>query len=73
MVFLSLFTLFDCKDVSIFSRKSTAYGQITEIGGSGVDSVAVRFTAVKLSSGKELLVVYTYANGNYSGTVDIPS
>lgn len=54
------------------SRTSTAYGQVIEIGGSGVDSIAVIFVAVKLASEKRLLNVFTDKNGNYSGTVDVP-
>lgn len=61
-----------CKDGGIFSRKSTVYGQVTEIGGSGLDSIAVIFFASRLSGEKQLLVVYTDVNGNYSGTVDVP-
>ncbi len=54
------------------SRTSTAYGRVTEIGGSGLDSISVIFVAVKLASEKRLLRVFTDKDGNYSGTVDVP-
>jgi hypothetical protein len=54
------------------SRTSNAHGRVTAIGGSGLDSVAVVFVAVKLSGGTALLRVFTDKNGNYSGTVDVP-
>jgi hypothetical protein len=54
------------------SRTSTAYGQVTAIGGSGLDSIAVLFVAVKPAIEKELLLVYTDNTGKYSGTVDVP-
>ncbi|MGG7661068.1 hypothetical protein [Dyadobacter sp. BHUBP1] len=72
LIFLFLLTLLGCKDGGIFSRKSTVHGQVTEIGGSGLDSIAVIFLASRLSSEKGLLRVYTDKNGNYSGIVDVP-
>jgi hypothetical protein len=54
------------------SRTSTVYGRITEIGGAGVDSIAVVFIARKLSGEEFLLRVLTDRDGNYSGTVDVP-
>ncbi|MEO6285327.1 MAG: hypothetical protein ABIN80_11140 [Dyadobacter sp.] len=54
------------------SRTSTVSGRVTEIGASGVDSMAVLFVAVKPGIEKELLLVYTDNTGKYSGTVDVP-
>ncbi|MEO6285325.1 MAG: hypothetical protein ABIN80_11130 [Dyadobacter sp.] len=55
-----------------FSRTSTAYGRVTEIGGSGVDSIDVVFAANKLSGEIGLLRVTTDKDGYYIGTVDVP-
>jgi hypothetical protein len=54
------------------SRTSTVYGRVTEIGGAGIDSIAVVFIARKLSGEEFLLRVLTDRDGNYSGTVDVP-
>jgi hypothetical protein len=48
------------------SRTSTVYGQVTEIGGDGVDSIDVVFVAYKNISGqKGLLRITTDKDGNY--------
>jgi hypothetical protein len=65
----SLMSLQGCDKLS---RTSTAYGRVTAIGGSGLDSIAVIFVAVKLASERGLLQVFTDKDGNYSGTVDVP-
>lgn len=54
------------------SRTSTVYGKVTEIGGAGVDSIDVLFTAVKLSGEEGLLRSATDKDGKYSGTVNVP-
>jgi hypothetical protein len=57
----------------IFSRTSTVYGQVTEIGGAGIDSIDVLFSAYKgISTELGLIRVTTDKDGNYSGTVDAP-
>jgi hypothetical protein len=55
------------------SRTSTVYGRVTEIGGAGVDSIDVLFSAYKgISNEVGLIRVTTDKDGNYSGSVDVP-
>ncbi|MEO6285328.1 MAG: hypothetical protein ABIN80_11145 [Dyadobacter sp.] len=72
LIIILIWPLISLQGCDKLSRTSTAYGRVTEIGGSGVDSVAVVFVAVKLSGEKFLLSVLTDKDGNYSGTVDVP-
>ncbi|MEO6285324.1 MAG: hypothetical protein ABIN80_11125 [Dyadobacter sp.] len=72
IIIVLIWPLISLQGCDIFSRTSTVYGRVTEIGGSGVDSIAVIFVAYKFLSERGLLLVYTDKNGSYSGTVDVP-
>ncbi|MEO6285323.1 MAG: hypothetical protein ABIN80_11120 [Dyadobacter sp.] len=73
IIIILIWPIFSLQGCDKLSRTSTAYGRVTEIGGSGVDSIDVVFVAYKNISGqKGLLRITTDKDGNYSGTVDVP-
>ncbi|MEO6285326.1 MAG: hypothetical protein ABIN80_11135 [Dyadobacter sp.] len=72
LIIILIWPLISLQGCDIFSRTSTVYGRVTEIGGSGIDSIDVVFVAVRFMAEEGLLRVTTDKDGNYSGTVDVP-
>lgn len=69
----SLLALQGCKDGGLFSRETTIFGKITEIGGMPVDSIVLVVSAYKdLGNEKPLFTVLTDKDGNYEAVVDAP-
>jgi hypothetical protein len=73
LIIILIWPLISLQGCDKLSRTSTVYGRVTEIGGAGVDSIDVTFSAYRgIADEKALIRVTTDKDGNYSGTVDVP-